>query len=250
MNRHTITYVMLVSFLVAIHCSRSVVSNKVIIPTSPLQSSKSSEASFKEVKSRWTVVLGSQARGMGPMMMPFLSGGGPPSDGGFFPMTVTATLMDRQVIEAGLDYYQDMTKMTPEEAEHFRRAYEDHHETDNYILIEASFRTTATESYLDLSQWTIFLEDDRGNQHVPDKVVEMSPSTTRFGGMMDMSGLKRPMPLDLTTHMKNIFLYFPIKDYYGNATIYEGIKYLKLVFLQNVGGSARAEGFWQFQSME
>jgi len=247
MNRHAISGIVMVQ-LVLSGCSRHGVLDRVVIPSVPSKPSEDAEAWFREVKSNWTIVIGSRGISAGPGMGSLFPGSqGSPRDRGF-PLTVTATLMDSQVIEAGFRYYQQMTQMLPGEAEHFRQRYVDRHELDEHILIEANLRTTAAENYLDLSRYTIFLEDDQGNQHLPKKMKEMPVATNRFEGMVNNPSLKRPFYMNFSDHTKNAFLYFPRYDYYGNPTIHENIKHLSLVFILDVGGHARAEGTWVFPS--
>lgn len=234
--------------LVVSGCSRHSVLDRVVIPSVPLKPSEDAEAWFKEVKSRWTIIIGSRGMNAGPGMRPSFSGvQGSPKDSRF-PLTVTATLMDSQVIQAGFLYYQQMTQMSREEAEHFQQRYRDRNEIDEYILIEANLRTTAAENYLDFSRYTIFLEDDQGNQHLPAKIVEMPVATNRFEGMVNNPSLRRPFYMNFSDHTKNAFLYFPRYDYYGNPTLPENIKHIRLVFILDVGGHARAEGTWVFRS--
>ena len=240
MKRFIVLCGMILFHMVISQCSRYTVSNKVVIPNTPMQTSGSTEEAFQEVKSKWTVFLGSI--GGGGMMGRGSARGGP------FPIMVRATLMDDQVIEAGLQYYGDMTSMLPREVEDFKQSYWDHHELDKTILIEAHLQTTGAENYLDLSRYTIFLQDDGGNQLDPVRIVEKPLSTTHFEGTMNDPSARNPLFINMTNHIKNAFLYFPRYDYYGNPTIQEDLKYLKLVFLLDVGGSARGEGIWVFQS--
>lgn len=243
MKRLIVLCGMLLFHLVVSQCSKYAVSNKVVVPSAPLQTSGSTEEAFQEVKSKWTVFLGSVRGGGATRTM-----GQGSARGGPFPIMVRATLMDDQVLEAGIRYYGDMASMAFEETGNFKQRYRDRHELDKFILIEAQLETSAAENYLDLSRYTIFLQDDRGNQLDPVRIVEKPLSTTHFEGTMNEASSRRPFFIDMTNHMKNAFLYFPRYDYYGNPTIHEDLEYLKLVFLLDVGGSARGEGIWIFNS--
>ena len=163
-----------------------------------------------------------------------------------FPLTVTATLMDDPIIESGLRYYEDSISMSTAEADSFRKKYSNLHEPDKFIIVEATLKTSLAENYLDMSRWTIFLEDDERNQNIPAKIADKPVSTRRFEGLMDEPRLKRSMYVDFSQHKKNIVLYFPKNDYYGKPIIHENLKYLKLVFMTDVGGQAQAEGTWHF----
>ena len=83
-----------------------------------------------------------------------------------FPLTVTATLMDDPIIESGLRYYEDSISMSTAEADSFRKKYSNLHEPDKFIIVEATLKTSLAENYLDMSRWTLFLEDDERNQSV------------------------------------------------------------------------------------
>ncbi len=236
---------MILCFILAGGCSRYTVSNKVVIPNAPIETLENSEASFLEIKSRWTVVLGS-VRGGGTTGM--MSGGRGSRGSGRFPLTVRATLMDEQVIEAGLLYYDEMASMSVIEDEIFRQDYREHHELDRYMLIEAHLETTGAENYLDFSRYTIFLQDDQGNQYDLSKIVEMPLFNNRFEESSGRSSVDRPFTLDSNHHQKNAFLYFPQNDFYGQPIIHENLEYLKIVFILEKGGSGRAEGSWVFDS--
>jgi hypothetical protein len=244
-----IPYSIFIYLVVIMCCSRNLVSNKVVVPTKPYPSSKDTEKRYMEIKSRWTVVLGSRRpnRPSGLVAPAFATGSGPSREAGF-PITVSATLMDRQVIEAGLHYYAEMISMSPDEIENFRKRYWDIYEPDKSILIEASLQTTEAENYLDLSRWTIFLEDDQGNQIGLSKISENPLSSTHFSNRINSPEFERPFFMDFSYHAKNVLLYFPRIDYYGNPSIHEDVKYLKIVFLLDVGGHARAEGSWLFST--
>ena len=243
MKRYTIICSVMICLALAIGCSKHVVNSRVVIPSAPIKPSEDPEAAFREIKSKWTVVL--ESKGARPMMMP---GGGGVRGGGLFPLRITATLMDSSVIRAGWRFYRETAEMSAEETKVFRQSYGDRHLTEEFILIETHIRTTAAENYLDLSRYTIYLEDDRGNQVMPAEVEEMPVSTTHMEGTMgNPSDKRRSFYMNVTNRMKNVFFYFPRKDFYGNPTIRDDMEYIKLVFLLDVDGSGRAEGTWVFR---
>lgn len=247
MKRVTICSLMVI-LLLANGCSRHAVYEKIVIPSASLKSSENSEEWFHEIKSKWTIVIGSRGkRGGRGMMASAYSGGRGSSRELDFPLRVTATLMDEQVIEAGFRYYENGSDMSPGEIEHFQQTYRTLHDSEQYILIEANLRTTFAENYLDVTRWSIFLEDNQEVQHAPVRIVEMPVSTNHFEGMMEDPSQKRPFYINSTNHEKRILLYFPRYDYYGNSTIHEDLKYLKLVFLMVKEGTSRGEGTWIFK---
>jgi hypothetical protein len=242
MKKYTIIGSAIVCLVLAINCSRSVVNSRAVIPSAHLNLSDKSEIAFREVKSKYTVVLESKGG-----RLSILPGGPDPVRSGF-PLMITATLMDSSVVRAGWRFYEYIVGMSSAEAESFRQSYNDRHKTDEYILVETLIRTTAAENFLDLSRYTIYLEDDRGNQVMPAEIEEMPVSTTHMEGTVgNPSDRRRSFYMNVTNRMKTVFLYFPRNDYYGNPTIYDGIEYLKLVFLLDVGKSTRAEGTWVFR---
>ena len=242
MKKYTILCSAVICLVLAINCSRSVVNSRVVIPSAPLNLSDESETAFREVKSKYTVIV--ESKGGRLTMLP----GSPDPIRGRFPLLIMATLMDSSVIRAGWRFYQDIAGMSSEEAESFRQSYRNRHKTEEYILVEARIRTTAAENYLDFSRYTIYLEDDRGNQVMPAEFEEMPVSTIHMEGTVgNPSDRRRSFYMNVTNRMKNVFLYFPRNDYYGNPTIRDDMEYLKLVFLLDVGGMARAEGTWIFR---
>ena len=112
-------------------------------------------------------------------------------------------------------------------------------------------QTTWIENYLDLSRWTIFIEDDQENQIEPIRVKEQTNQMVtmdkiaqeKFPGTKS----KRINYFAPMIHQKQVFLYLPQFDIYGNPTIYEKMNFLKLVFLLEDGGEGRIEGMWKFQ---
>lgn len=242
MKKYIIICSAIICLVLAINCSKSVVNSRVIIPSAPFNLPDESEAAFREVKSKYTVIL--ESKGGRLSMLP----GGPDPVRSRFPLIITATLMDSSVIRAGWRFYQDIAGMSSEEAKSFRQSYRSRHKTEEYILVEACIRTTAAENYFDFSRYTIYLEDDRGNKVMPAEIEEMPVATTHMEGTVgNPSDRRRSFYMNVTNRMKNVFMYFPRNDYYGNPTIYDGIEYLKLVFLLDVGGTARAEGTWVFR---
>ncbi len=228
-------------------CAGSSLSGRPPASLSGLNSAEGAEAAYREARSRWTAVIGPGGRGSGSrMMMPGLMGGGQ-GPGGRFPLNIRATLMHDDVIETGFAYYEETAQMTAEEKEAFRKNYHDKHETGKYIIIEASLRTSLAENYLDLSRYTIYLKDDRGNVNEPARITEMPVSSTGFEGDMDIPSMEKPMYMNISSHTKNVFLYFPRKDFYGNPTLPEDIRTLRLVLHLYKDGNAEAEGTWVFE---
>jgi hypothetical protein len=166
--------------------------------------------------------------------------------GGGFPVKISATIMDEEVIEAGFSYYEHVIGMTQQESDGFRQRYRNLHQLDQYYLMELSLRTTLTEDYLDFSRWTIFVEDDQGRKYEPDKITEQPLSSNQNTIMMTKQSMAEPIPIQMSLHEKIVFFYFPQKDFYGKPTFDKDIKKLTLVFILEKGGAGRAQGSWIF----
>jgi hypothetical protein len=240
-------YVLLFGALAALDCSHRIPSEKVVPRPADRELRGDFEEAYRTARSGWTLVIDPQRRSGGPSIFSTVISGGKGEMGGFdFPLTVTATLMDDQVVEAGLRYYENMVGMDPAAAEDFRKTYWMQNELNKYLLIETLVQTAWAESYLDMSRWIIFIEDDRGNQYEPEKIFERPGSTQERGRESQMPGQKQQIPFDWRSHQKVVRLYFPRQDYQGNLTLYDGIEKLKIVFLLKEEPSSRGEGCWVF----
>ena len=127
-----------------------------------------------------------------------------------------------------------------------RQRYYELHDIANNILIEVNLQTSWTDLLLDLNRWTIFLEDDQGNQYEPKKIIErnLPISFAENNYTEPVSNIVMIHPFN--THQKQIYIYFPRNDHYGQSIIHKKVNYLKIIFLQEKSGYARAEGIWIF----
>ena len=248
MRKYVLSLNIIFFLLILTSCSKQMISNKVLVPNTASEFSYNPMESFQEIKSKYTVFLRSEFSGGRPgMMLPMGGRGGGGSRGDMFPLIVKATLMHNQLIEAGLQYYGEIAMMSSEEMEDFKQNYRSVNELDNYILIEADVSTNLHKDYLDLSRYTIFIEDDQENQIVAAKIEEARHTITNRDKLFDESDSRRSFSMEFESHFKKIILYFPKVDYYGKPVMHETLEYLKLVFLLDEGGLARAEGSWLFQ---
>ena len=161
--------------------------------------------------------------------------------GGGFPLQIKVSLMDNEVVQAGLHYYAELLAMTPQESDNFKKRYFDLHNLENNVLVEATLQTSWTEIVLNLKRYTIFIEDDAGNQYEPVKITEQQITSPQF-----TSPVYNNSPFPFQMHRKQVLLYFPGQDIYGKPLIHQGLKFLKIAFIQDEGGPARAEGIWTF----
>jgi hypothetical protein len=213
--------------------------------------SKSTGASFEALWEKWTIHLGGMSRGGGPWSSgnPFsMSGGRNRGDGGGeFPIQITATLMDSSLIEAGLLHYADLLKMTPEEQQTYRDNYFQRYDVENHLLIWADLSTSWTELYLDLDRWIVFIEDDAGNQHELEKVIE-GPDSSPPETTDSLTGLSPAVKFRrMVFHEKRLMLCFPKRDFSGTPVLSEEVRSLKLVFQQSDDRNTKSEGVWVFK---
>lgn len=206
--------------------------------------------SFPTLWEKWTVYFGMASWGGKPWQLlsnPFTGGGGRGGPGGEFPLQITTTLMDTMLIEAGLQHYDSMLAMTPDERAEFRRAYFRRYDVENHLLVWCELQTSWAELYLDLDRWIIFIENDAGNQYEPVRLVEESQSSREMG-MLRLSRFQPEQRLPKwEIHKKTLMFCFPKRDFYGTQVVSEEVEFLKLVFQQSDDEKTRAEGIWAFK---
>jgi hypothetical protein len=246
MMKYLIHFGMVIGLLITSGCSsRQFISEKIVTSEDINKFSKNPEEMYQHMRSKWTVSLSPkdlQSDAASSMGMPR------GSQSGAFPVRILATMMDDQVIEAGLNYYASMAKMTSGEADVFRRNYRKEQKTEQYFLIEVSMTTTWVEEYLDLNRWTIYIADDQNNQHEAAKIVERPVVTQQIKRRLrQRGGNRQPLEYTWTNNQKKLLLYFSRKDYYGNPTLHDDLKALKIVFILERGGTGRAEGTWIYK---
>lgn len=180
---------------------------------------------------------------MGLLRSPF-SGGGPPGGEGGFPLSITATLMDSVLIQAGFRHYIDMLKMSSDEESEFRNSYHRRYDPANHILIWCQLQTNWAELHLELDRWIIFIEDDEQNQYEPVRMSEEPQSYVPSIPQVPSGEYSPEGRPAWTSHRKNLMLLFPNRDFLKNPVISQDVKFLKLVFLSRDDDKSRAEGSW------
>jgi hypothetical protein len=205
------------------------------------------EESFQVLWEKRTVYFGQARRGGKSLQMgiPFVMTGGPGGDSEF-PLHITATLMDSLLIEVGLKHYASLIKMTPEEEAEFCSAYYQRYDPSNHLLIWCELQTSWAELHLDLDRWTIFIEDDTGNQYEPVQILEEPPPIRQTMTDMFPDFLPRQGRRAWEFHQKTIMFCFPKFDFYQNSIISDEVQFLKLVFQLSGDPQTRAEGVWMF----
>ena len=231
-------------------CSATVPSSrKYVGPFPGPEGSAHIETSFPDLWEKWTVYLGPARRPGGPLMLgnPFAMGGDRGGPGGEFPLRITATLMDATLIEAGLQHYAALVKMTPEEETNFRHAYYRRYEAENHLLIWCELQTTSAELHLDLDRWTIFIEDDAINQYEPVQILEESRPRPQVETDWLSEFGTRGRGRGREVHQKLLMLCFPRHDPLKNPIPYPDAKFLKLIFQLSEDDKTRAGGIWAFK---
>jgi hypothetical protein len=236
-----------VLFLLLISCATVPSSKKYVGTVISSEISVHIEESFSTLWEMRTVYFGQEKMGgkslhLGiPSIMTGARGGE-----GEFPIQITATLMDSLLIEAGLKHYASFLEMTPEEEAEFRSNYYSRYDPANHLLIWCGLQTSWAKLHLDPDRWTIFIEDDAGNQYEPVQILEESQPipqtiTDMFPDFQPKQGRRA-----WESHQKTIMLCFPKFDFYQNPVLSDKLKFLKLVFLLSDDQKTRAEGIWEF----
>jgi hypothetical protein len=240
----------LVIFLLLCSCAAVPSSRKYVgIPSNP-KGSVQPEDSFPSMWEKWTVQIGAVGGGaplqlINPLTM--IGGGDRGGKDSQFPLQIAATLMDSLLIEAGLQHYANLAKMTPEEKTSFRNAYFQRYDVENHLLIWCELQTTFTELYLDPNRWIMFIQDDAGNQYEPLRILDGDSSFSRT--VADRFPQFQPEQKELRwkVHQKNLMLCFPKKDFLKKPILSGEVRFLKLVFQLSEDEKTRAEGMWVFK---
>jgi hypothetical protein len=245
--RLTVAFYSPVLLLLLSSCATVPSSQKYVSSVSDLKSSSQMDESFQALWERRTVYFGQERLGGKPLHLglPFMMSGKPGGDGEF-PLQITATLMDSLLIEAGLKHYASLVKMNPEEEVEFRSSYYSRYSPSNHLLIWCELQTNWAELHLDLKRWTIFIEDDAGNQYEPAQILEESQPDRRIA-MDSMSEFQLGIQNKTwKVNRKILMLCFPKRDFYQKPILSDMTKSLKLIFQLINDSQTRAEGIWMF----
>jgi len=244
-----IFYSLVIFVLLLTSCATAPSYRKYVGSVFDSKSSAQTEESFPNLWEKWTVYLGVATQGGRPWQLsnPFAMGGGRGGPGGEFPLQITATLMDSSLIEASLQHYATLVKMTPEEQTAYRSDYFQRYDVEDHLLIWCELRTTWAELHLDPNRWIIFIEDDEVNQYEPMRVLEESQSSREMG-IERLPGFqpeqRRPR---WKIHRKTLMFCFPKQNLLKNPILSERVRFLKLVFQLSEDETTRAEGVWVFK---
>jgi hypothetical protein len=233
-------------FLYMTGCWQQVHQDKDTVPHQIANPAANPDEFYQQIRSRWTIRLGPGSEHAGKTSGP--PGGREEGGGGLFPLTIRATLMVDEVIDAGLLYYKQIAEMSVQEADTFGRNYREGNQLDRYLLVESFLQTSSAENYLDLRRYTIYIEDDQHNKVEPAKIVERSIVNSSQPGFTYEPGRRQELTgfTGWMQHQKTVLLYFPKRDIYEKPILAANIKELKIVFILDERGSGRVEGKWVF----
>jgi hypothetical protein len=199
---------------------------------------------FDKLWNARTILL-TQEEGQGPLVP---AGGGDAGGGAaLFPLAVRATYMDSTLIESGLSAMADLASMSAGERSRFGSDYQRTKASGDSIFIWVVLQTSATEDFLRLDRWTMFLENEDGVQTEPGRIVEHPLGRPAGGaaepapGTGEESGFVRSV-------RKEVELYFrPIPP--GSAgKDGDSPRILRFVMLETKNPLVRAGGAWNISS--
>ena len=204
---------------------------------------KSDASSYIDAISKNTIVFGVGVRMTGGDE--FFKGigkpGGPPPLRPSFPLQISATIIDDEVISKSGDYYSKLGGLTESEKDSFLANYRDHYNLDEYDLIWIYMRTTLSENYVNPEKWVIFVQDEDENQFEPKKVSE-EISSIKNDNFPAKERWRRAQIKEI-----QFALLLPKKKFDGKSWI-PATGQLKIVFMNITNQAERTEGTWIFKS--
>jgi hypothetical protein len=155
--------------------------------------------------------------------------------------------MDTTLIEAGLQHYAALLKMSLEEQTDFRQDYFQRYNVEDRLLIWCELTTCWAELHLGLDRWTIFIEDDAINQYEPVRILDESRPRPQVGADWPTEFGTRGRGWGWEIHQKTLMLCFPKSNPVGNPVLSPDTRFLKLIFQLSDDEETRAEGVWAFK---
>ena len=170
------------------------------------------------------------------------------------PLTVAATLMSPDLVEAEVHHICKYYNPKGRSLSTIREAYWSKNRIENAIFIRLKMRTPYAPSFLSLKNWTIYLEDDEGTAYEPIEAEEMGivrphePMQVRHTGEIVWRKGWRLSPgtdsLEESTgaytyspREARVKLFFPIRNFLGTDVVTQKTKYLKLYIKYSGDGS-------------
>lgn len=161
---------------------------------------------------------------------------------GLFPLNASATLIDSTLMNAGLQEFALLADIKEQDKGSYAVRYKEINKPDEYLFVWLELRTSYSKDLLNLDKWSIFLEDDKGNQYDPKNIVEYPEKDLP---KVDTPNRRSSTERNNTWQMssKILQLYFPKKRFDGSLLISPDVKSIKLVMF-NWSNNARYEGKW------
>jgi hypothetical protein len=162
--------------------------------------------------------------------------------GAAFPLFASATFIDSALMDMGIEEFSSLAKMNDSEKVSYKTKYMEINKPDQYMYVWLELRTSYSADLLKLDNWSIFLEDDKGNQFDPKNTIEYKGKEIQIPGNFNPDRSPGRNNYWQTTS-KVLQLYFPKKRYDGSPLINKDVKSIKLVMF-NWNNNARFEGIW------
>jgi hypothetical protein len=149
--------------------------------------------------------------------------------------------MDSMLVEVGIREFGRLAGMDTNGLEMYRKSYRARYRFDENFFVYVEMQTFLAEDYLRVARWIFFVEDEKGNQVEPERVVE-HPIQRQGPRSLPSSGLGVG-PEGFGAEKRIIEFYFPLDRFP------EGVRALrksglKLVLLDAGNPLVRAEGTW------
>jgi len=212
---------------------------------------------LSELQDKWTVTFGMSRGGSGGFS--FTGGGESPAAGMGFPLKIKATLLDPLLVIAQRRGSNKTHEFPSDSAiSYFNSIKKD------VLEIQVSITTSYHESYLDLKNWIVYLENDKIEQFEPWKIEKREkPFIEQSRSFRLPYSQRRVMPPTITDapdmEPTRTFGDMSKSAYYsvffrdkiqGKPLIREDTEFLKLIFLKEIGTAERSEGKWIFSRRE
>lgn len=195
----------------------------------------------------WTITFGTRKQTSGGFFTGIGGEGAQGTTG--FPLKIEATLLDPLIsVAQKMENFKSSENSDDSVLSYYENAQKD------TIEIRLSITTLYHESYLDLKNWIIYLENDKIEQFEPLKIEQQEKpllSSSRIFPLMKRPSQQTPPDKNLRRALGE-----PIKSAYfslffknkskDRPIITEDTQFLKLVFLKEIGKNERAEGRWVF----
>lgn len=202
---------------------------------------------FDKLWSQRTILLTQQREGEGAPILPTGGTDSPPGGSGLFPVTVRATYMDSTLIDNGLQTFAELASMSGEERSQFRSIYKNGRASGDSLFVWLELETSATEEFLTLDRWTMFLENEEGRQFEPARIRELPIQRQRRQSAEpdEPRAQERDLSGFAATARKEVELYFRQIPGESRNPAGAALRTLRFIMFETKNPVVRAEGAWQ-----